>query len=224
MRVGLVGLAMHAGCMASSGTPIYLIDADTEVIHLSDRAQGPNARLLVEVEAVALPGPDPELMPSTPPAGSRHSRRVDTVTASDSPWVPIVNQAAVANRIEPELLHAMIGVESGRDARAISSRGARGLMQLMPATARDYGVRDPFDPQQNIAAGARHLRRLLDRFDQDKSLALAAYNAGPEAVARHHGQIPPYAETMAYVPLVLQRYAVLQRQPRAVPPVRHAWP
>jgi len=89
-----------------------------------------------------------------------------------------------------------------------------GLMQLMPSTARDYGVTDAFDPRQNIDAGAQHLRRLLDRFGQDKALALAAYNAGADAVMRHHGRIPPYAETMAYVPRVLQRFAVLQRDTR----------
>jgi soluble lytic murein transglycosylase-like protein len=84
-------------------------------------------------------------------------------------------------------------------------------MQLMPATARHYGVTDVFDAQQNVRAGARHLRDLLDQFGQDTALALAAYNAGAAAVARHGRNVPPYAETVAYVPRVLQHMAARKR-------------
>lgn len=111
----------------------------------------------------------------------------------------------------------MVEVESGFSVRAVSPRGAIGLMQLMPATARDYGVADPFDPRQNLDAGAQHLRRLLDRYGQDPTLALAAYNAGEGSVARYRGQVPPYAETLAYVPRVLGRYAALQQDSPAGP-------
>jgi soluble lytic murein transglycosylase-like protein len=90
-----------------------------------------------------------------------------------------------------------------------------GLMQLMPATATRFGASNPYDPRDNVHAGARYLKFLIDRFGQDVRLALAAYNAGEEAVNRNGGRIPPYAETMAYVPRVLKIYRMLGAQPRA---------
>ena len=95
-------------------------------------------------------------------------------------------------------MRAIIQVESGFDKRARSNRGARGLMQLMPGTARDMGARNAFDPRQNIFAGARYLRFLLDAFDGNVTLAAAAYNAGPTVVKRYGG-VPPYEETQDYV-------------------------
>jgi soluble lytic murein transglycosylase-like protein len=118
----------------------------------------------------------------------------------------MIREAASAADVDPELLRAVIVVESGFDVDAVSRAGAQGLMQLMPATARAYGVVDAFDPRQNLRAGARYLRDLLDRYDQDFELVLAAYNAGEQAVAKYGGQIPPFAETMDYVPKVLGLY------------------
>jgi soluble lytic murein transglycosylase-like protein len=109
--------------------------------------------------------------------------------------------------VEAALLHAVIAVESNYNPRAISPKGAQGLMQLMPATARAYGIRNPMDAQQNIQGGAQHLRKLLDHFANNTALALAAYNAGLGAVISHGGQIPPFAETRSYVPEVMRRYA-----------------
>lgn len=129
-----------------------------------------------------------------------------TGTRGPQAYVNEVAEAAQSSQLEPALLHAVIAVESHYNARAISPKGARGLMQLMPATARAYGVSDPFNAAQNIQAGAQHLRMLLDRFANNKALALAAYNAGAGAVLAHGGQVPPYAETRNYVPAVLQRY------------------
>lgn len=106
--------------------------------------------------------------------------------------------------VEPELIEAIVSNESGFDPAATSPVGAQGLMQLMPATARSLGVTDAYDPAQNVAAGARYLRGLLDRFKR-VDLAVAAYNAGPYAVERHGG-IPPFAETQAYVRAVLSEY------------------
>lgn len=118
--------------------------------------------------------------------------------------------AAQANRIDVALLHSVIEVESGYNPKAISSKGALGLMQLMPETARRYSVTDPLDAAQNLQGGARLLRDLLDRFFDDKKLALAAYNAGTSAVMAHGRRIPPYPETVRYVPAVLQRYEQLR--------------
>jgi soluble lytic murein transglycosylase-like protein len=103
------------------------------------------------------------------------------------------------------LVAAVILAESGGDPRAQSKRGARGLMQLMPATARQYGVSNVFDPEENIRGGSRYLRDLLERYQNNLQLVLAAYNAGPEAVDQHGG-IPPFRETLEYVPRVLQIY------------------
>jgi len=103
----------------------------------------------------------------------------------------------------PELLHAVIRAESAYDAGAVSHAGAEGLMQLMPGTARRYGVRDSFDPAQNVRGGAAYLRDLLDMFDQDLRLALAGYNAGENAVVKYGRRIPPYSETQSYVKTVL---------------------
>src|SRR6202451_2826391 len=128
----------------------------------------------------------------------------------------IIEHAAVSSALEPNLLRAVIVVESGFNSHALSKRGAVGLMQLMPATATRFGVSNPYDPRQNIHAGARYLKFLMDRFGQDIRLALAAYNAGEEAVDRNGGQIPPFTETMAYVPRVLKIYRMLRdKQPRS---------
>ena len=108
------------------------------------------------------------------------------------------DEAAQRNRIDRAWLRAIAHAESGFRADAVSPKGALGVMQLLPATAKDYGVTDPFSAAQSIAAGARHLARLLRRYDGDLVLAAAAYNAGEGAVARYGG-VPPYAETEAYV-------------------------
>jgi soluble lytic murein transglycosylase-like protein len=126
----------------------------------------------------------------------------------------IIEHAAVSSAVEPNLLRAVIVVESGFNSRALSKRGAVGLMQLMPATATRYGAFNRYDPRQNVQAGARYLKFLIDRFGHDIRLALAAYNAGEDAVDRNGGQIPPFTETMAYVPRVLKIYKMLTEQPR----------
>lgn len=111
--------------------------------------------------------------------------------------------------LSPRLLQAVVQVESGYNPRALSSKGAMGLMQLMPATAQELGVADAYDPEDNIRGGARYLRQQIDRFAGDVRLALAAYNAGPTAVVKY-GDIPPYRETRNYVDkvLALYRYSV----------------
>ena len=121
-------------------------------------------------------------------------------------YAKVVEDAARAHGLDSALLHAVIAVESGYDPKAVSKKGAAGLMQLMPATAKRYGVADAFDPVQNVSGGAQYLRDLLDLFDSDTSLALAAFNAGENAVIKHGRRIPPYRETLRYVPKVLDHY------------------
>ena len=145
-------------------------------------------------------------------SGDRYDMRL---LAKATQYDSIIEHAAVSSALEPNLLRAVIVVESGFNSRAVSKRGAVGLMQLMPATASRFGVSNPFDARQNVHAGARYLKFLIDRFGHNVRLALAAYNAGEDAVERNGGQIPPFSETMAYVPRVLKIYQMLTEQPRA---------
>ena len=148
-----------------------------------------------------------------------------TWRASDDPWyrqftridldayaknrkrlTPLINAVAREAGLPSALLHAVVQAESAYDPHALSKKGARGLMQLMPKTAEAYGVSDSWDPKQNLTGGARYLNQLIDMFDQDLSLALAAYNAGENAVKRYGNKIPPYPETQTYVERVLDFY------------------
>lgn len=123
-----------------------------------------------------------------------------------SKYTPLIDKVSKELRLHPGLLHAMVQVESAYNAQAVSKRGARGLMQLMPATASRYGVIDVYDPRQNLEGGARYLADLLREFEFDIKLALAAYNAGENAVKRFGNTIPPYPETINYVDKVLGVY------------------
>lgn len=117
----------------------------------------------------------------------------------------LVRQAAAEHDLPEGLLHAVIQTESGYNPQALSPKGAAGLMQLMPATARELEVEDVWDPGQNLAGGARYLKQMVELFEGDLELGLAAYNAGPGRVSRAGG-IPAIGETQRYVPLVMQRY------------------
>lgn len=129
-------------------------------------------------------------------------------------FTPLVEKAAHEHQIDEALLRAVIAVESGYDPNAVSRKGAVGLMQLMPDTARRYGVRNMYDPAQNIQGGARYLRDLMGKFNNDLPLVLAAYNAGEDAIAQHGNRIPPYRETRTYVPRVMDFYRQYQRGSR----------
>ena len=131
----------------------------------------------------------------------------------------LVTRAATKYSLDPNLIFAVMRQESGFNPRAVSPKGARGLMQLMPATAQRLGVRDIYDPAQNIDGGARYLRFLLDTFNGDVELALAGYNAGEGAVARYGNRVPPYRETINYVQRISAHYTRLSgssetREPR----------
>lgn len=120
-------------------------------------------------------------------------------------YSPTIDRIANEHRLDPALVHAVISVESGYNPQALSPKGAMGLMQLMPATAQRFGVTDPYDPAANIDGGVRYLRWLMKLFDNHR-LALAAYNAGENAVKRHKNTVPPYPETQHYVVRVLDLY------------------
>ena len=120
----------------------------------------------------------------------------------------LVRSAARRHRVDAQLVREVIRQESGYDLFAVSSKGACGLMQLMPETARRFGVKDIFDPAENVEGGVKYLRHLMDRYDRDPSLTLAAYNAGEGAVDSYGG-VPPYRETEDYVQRITDRYGIL---------------
>ena len=141
----------------------------------------------------------PTAVYAVPGASTQYSTRPVADPASASAFDSLVIEHATRQALRPELVRAVIQVESGFNPHAVSAKGAMGLMQLMPATARSLGVRNAYDPAENIRGGTTYLRRLLDRYDGNEELALAAYNAGAGAVDRYGKQVPAYRETRDYV-------------------------
>lgn len=180
------------------------VDGERATLVLRDGGEVAFAAALIErVDADEVPWP---VVAAADP-GAPVTSPVVPVSAPDPllasrPYADLIAAAAAAHQVDPRLVHAVVEVESNYQARARSKKGAKGLMQLMPATARQYAVRDPYDPKANIEAGVKHLKDLLGRFDV--SLALAAYNAG-EATIRRYGGLPPFPETQSYVRRILQK-------------------
>lgn len=171
---------------------LYLTTSDENYVDVA-------AADIVSVEAVRA---EDIIKPSAPPQPTGSSQ-AQTAAQVDIP--ALLNQAGAEHHLDPDLLASMVHAESDGRVHAVSPVGARGLMQLMPATAKDLGVRDSFAAEQNIAGGTTYLDALLMYYHDDIALALAAYNAGPAAVNRYHG-IPPYAETRRYVERVIHDF------------------
>jgi soluble lytic murein transglycosylase-like protein len=141
-----------------------------------------------------------EQKPSAPRSDAAAEQPIDPALLEQTPYGEVIAAVSEAHGVNPMLVRALIQVESNYHARARSQKGAMGLMQLMPSTARAYNVRNPYDPKSNIAAGVKHLKSLIDRWGVE--IALAAYNAGEGAVKKFNG-IPPYRETRNYVSRIL---------------------
>ncbi len=137
-------------------------------------------------------------------------KSLDGFSTGDASVDALIVESGTRNGVDPVLLYAIMHRESAFKKRAVSHAGARGLMQLMPGTAARFGVRDIFDPRQNIEAGTRYMRFLLNMFDGDVRLALAGYNAGEGAVLKYGRRVPPYAETREYVRRITERYALMR--------------
>jgi hypothetical protein len=134
------------------------------------------------------------------------------VLAEKTPFEKAIRGAAERYNLDADLIHCVIAVESNFNPKAISPKNARGLMQLLPQTAAQFGVKDIFDPEENINAGSHYLHDLLAKYGQNLTLALAAYNAGPERVDQYGHRVPPYLETMKYVQRIAKSYAKLKEQ------------
>ena len=159
----------------------------------------------VDPDEVPHPEPTPSAESNSLPAdavGIPASTLIPESVLAARPFADLISAAAARHAVDARLVHAVIEQESNYEARARSTKGARGLMQLMPATARQYGVRNSYDPASNIEAGVRHLKDLMSRLELP--MALAAYNAG-EATIRRYGGLPPFPETQNYVRKILER-------------------
>lgn len=197
-----LGLVLALGAAAPlCRADIYAYTDSGGTSHFSNVPDDPRYRLIVHAPV------------ETPIGVPAAARRAAAWLARSVEYDAAIARAAGAANVQPELVRAVIVVESGFNPRAISRRGAIGLMQLLPSTARRYGAFNAFDPEQNILAGAHYLADLITRYGADKlDLVLAAYNAGESAVERYGGRVPPFKETRAYVPNVLKMYRALRAQ------------
>jgi soluble lytic murein transglycosylase-like protein len=200
VKCAMAAMALCTAAFCGASPPIYkYVDADG-VAHFTDK---PDSRryALVDLTLTGLTRSGDHYDPGLLARAGRYDA--------------IIEAEAKSAAVEPNLLRAVIIVESGFNSRAVSKRGAVGLMQLMPATATRFGVSDRYDPRQNVRGGALYLGFLISRFRQNVRLALAAFNAGEDAVDRNSGQIPPFIETLEYVPKVLKIYqALTEKQQR----------
>jgi soluble lytic murein transglycosylase-like protein len=188
LRILFSGLAFFAGAA----------HADSSFTLYSNGASGQHNRFIVHPGAWRN---KPVSKPMTPQPRANAQPR-----PAPSTYNSHIQAAATETNVDAALIRAVISVESGYNPSARSNKGALGLMQLMPQTAERYGVKDRLDPEQNIKGGARYLRDLKAMFGNDLQLVLAAYNAGEEAVIKYGRRIPPYRETVDYVPKVLGHY------------------
>jgi len=200
----------HSGILLALGLLALPAAASADIALLSTGATMKVSGQRVEGDTVvlALKGGGEVGVPAAMLKGIVPDEVLEEIPATISGPVDLARLAAEAARrhgLDPALVMAVVGVESGFQTEAVSAKGAQGLMQLMPATARDLGVTNPFDPVANLDGGSRYLSALVARYDGDLTKALAAYNAGMGAVARHGG-VPPYAETRDYVRKILGRY------------------
>jgi hypothetical protein len=183
LKTALLTVGVCVGLATPASAQIYSWQDDHGTMVLSDR-----------------PRADKTGMTTYAVTGSKAFRatRAMQISSKSELYEDSITRHAASNGLSPDLVRAVIQVESAFNPMAISPKGAMGLMQLMPATANELGVRDPFHPDQNIGAGTKYLKQLLDRYDHKIELALAAYNAGPGNVEKY-GDVPPFRETQTYV-------------------------
>jgi hypothetical protein len=238
--IGILAFASAAPVLAQSGTAYRFDNFDTRngvrIETLKTTASLPSSKA---VPAPANKSAGPLNKTTTPAIKNAHSRAesyvdaqpqrvlmsasksLDNFTTGDMRLDAIIVESATRHNVDPVLVYSLMHQESSFKPRAVSYKGARGLMQLMPGTAARFGVKDIFDPRQNIEGGIRYLSFLLDMFNGDVPLALAAYNAGEGAVLKYGRRIPPYSETQEYVRRITRRYE-LMRDPATAGNARRA--
>jgi soluble lytic murein transglycosylase-like protein len=192
----------------------YRIDGDTITVVLRQGGEATfDKNVVMAIKADEMPEVDQPALASMPdpmmralPPGPRQSTHALHDPLDSRRFADLIETVALKHGVDPELVHAVVMAESNYEPRAKSGAGARGLMQVMPETAQDFGIRGLYDPQNNLEAGVQYLKFLLTRFDIQR--ALAAYNAGPAAVQKYNG-IPPFQETRDYVKKVYGTYTQL---------------
>lgn len=204
VRTFVILTALSVGLIAAAPVraDIFAYTDDSGVTHFSNVPDNQRYRLYMRTPKPAAAVPLVQ-----------DNRKAVFDVANQRRYSPYVAEAARANQVDAALVHAVISAESGYNPNALSSKGAAGLMQLMPDTARRYGVTNPYDPAQNIDGGVRYLRYLMQLFNNDLRLAVAAYNAGEKTVIKYGYRIPPYRETALYVPKVLGFYQKYRMAP-----------
>jgi hypothetical protein len=190
-----------------SGTVLYASAADLAVLRNGFSIRHERRQVIGSVTRLYLSTPDDGYV-DVPSSDIEHfepdlSLSLSAERAQKLP--DLVNAASGRYHLDPDLVNSVIHAESGFNAKAVSRRGAQGLMQLMPQTASRLGISDAFDPAANVDGGTRYLRELLERYNFDLIKALAAYNAGPQRVEQYHG-VPPYYETQAYVAKIVRDF------------------
>ena len=201
-RSFLLTALVAAGTVAPAFADIYSYKDERGVVHFTNITPSDKRFKMIRREA-NNPAP---VMPVSMGAPSVYMPPQATIQR----YAGIIEAAAQTHGVDSALVHAVISAESGYNATALSKAGARGLMQLMPATAQRYGVQNIMDPQENIHGGVKYRKDLLRMFSGNMELAVAAYNAGENAVIRYGNKIPPYAETVNYVPKVMDFYRKFQ--------------
>jgi soluble lytic murein transglycosylase-like protein len=193
-----VFLGLLGALPAFAGGGIYkYVEADGTIVYTNVAPKNGKGKL----QARRLEG---EFRPA--PAIEQPARITTWTSKSLAEFDALIEEAAIRYKMPPALVRAVMHAESAFDPNALSHVGASGLMQLMPATAREMYVKDIFDPKENIEGGVRYLRVLANEFNGDMVKMVAAYNAGPDAVKRYNGQVPPFPETQAYVRKVIALY------------------
>jgi Transglycosylase SLT domain len=205
LRVHIIGAASLVGLLALGATGVkaeYVVLRNGAQLHVTGyevlgdryRLQMKGGTAEISADEVLRIDPEEVFEPLPEPL------------SSNTPFHEIIKAAAMRYGVDADLIHCVIAVESNFNPKAVSRRNARGLMQLVPSTAARMGVKNIFDPRENVDGGTRYLRDMLARYNNNLVLALAAYNAGPEKVERYGKQVPPYAETQLYVQKIVRSY------------------
>jgi soluble lytic murein transglycosylase-like protein len=219
-QLGLLAGFMALACLSASADQNAILSNGASIRHERREVRDDMTRLFlpgekdnfIDVPTADIVGFEEIQAPPAQPIAAAEKTVSHGSTAID--LGAVVSAAGNRNNINPDLIISMIHVESGFNPRAVSPKGAQGLMQLMPQTAARLGVANPMDPVANVEGGTRYIRELLDRYHSDLIKALAAYNAGPERVEQFNG-VPPYPETIAYVTKVIKEFN--SRTPKSVP-------
>lgn len=217
------GFSIHFDRKEQSGNSTRLFTATGYLDIASDQItsfEEDEAPLIPEPQAVAPPAtplatqtlvkPSTKSLSTTQPVATASKMAAPAIAAQNIDLDQVVREASSRNRLDPDFVNSVIMAESQFKTHAVSKKGAQGLMQLMPATAAQLGVTDPFDPRANVEAGTAHLSALLDRYNNDPIKALAAYNAGAHRVKQYNG-VPPYRETRAYVSKIVRDFNAKKR-------------